>query len=130
MGSSRIVSSGLPPSSITVGVDVRLERRADLPPGLSDAVEFGFVEVAAADHGQDAAGGVVERQQRALRAGILFEAHFCGAVRAQRENLDVADVAGLENVCHLGGGPGDVGLAERGGVAAELQRGDAGVRPT
>ena len=108
------------------GVDVGLEGRADLAHGLRGAVEFGFVEVASADQGLDAAGGVVDGEQRALSAGVLLEADACRAVRAERKNLDVADVAGLENVRELLLRPGDVGLTERGGVAAELQRSDSG----
>jgi hypothetical protein len=63
-----------------------------------------------------------------LRAGILFQADVRRAIRAQRENLDVADIAGLEDLDQLVLGPGDVGLSERGRKFAKLQSRDAGAR--
>ena len=47
---------------------------------------------------------------------------------AKRENLDVADVPGLENVRQFLLRPGDVGLPERGGVASKLHGGDSSSR--
>ena len=79
-GSSSIVSSGLAPLVDHRRVDVRLEGRADLAQRLRGAIEFRFAEIAAADHRFDSAGGIVDRQQRALRAGVLLQAHARCAV--------------------------------------------------
>ena len=49
------------------GVDERLERGARLPMRLNGAVEVAGVEVAAADHRADVAGGGIERDQRRLQ---------------------------------------------------------------
>ena len=76
-------------------VDIRLEGRSHLPQGLRGAVEFGFVEIASANHRLDSAGRVVDGEQCSLRSGILFKTDAGRAVRAERENLDVANVSGL-----------------------------------
>ena len=55
------------------GVDVGLEAGAGLPFGLRGAVELRERVVAAADHGEHVAGGVVHGHDRALRAGVLLE---------------------------------------------------------
>src|ERR1700682_6266248 len=108
------------------GVNVGRERRSDLAHGLGGAIELGFVEVAAADHGLNATGGIVDGDERSLCAGVLLEAYTGGAVRRERENPDVTDVARLQNIRELLLGPGSVGLSEGCGVASKLERGDAG----
>ena len=51
--------------------------------------------VASADHGQHVAAGVVDGQQRALRAGVLLERGAARAALRGRGQADVDDVAGL-----------------------------------
>src|ERR1019366_8241819 len=48
------------------GVDIRLERRPDLAQSLRGAVEFGEVEVTAADHGLDFSGCVIDGDERSF----------------------------------------------------------------
>ncbi len=55
------------------GVDVGFEAGAGLPFGLGGAVELGERVIAAADHGEHIAGGVVHGHQGALRAGVLLQ---------------------------------------------------------
>ena len=56
-----------------VGVNVNLERAAGLPQSLRGAVELRIVEIVAADHGFDFAGGIVDGEQSGLRRRLLFE---------------------------------------------------------
>ena len=57
-------------------IDIDLERAAHLALGLDRAIEFRFAEIVTADHGFDFAGTIVDREQRRLRAGVLFELHL------------------------------------------------------
>ncbi len=68
---------------------------------LGGAVELGDGVVAAADHGEDVAGGVVHGHQGALGAGILLEGGFAGGAFHDPGSViggevDVDDVAGLD----------------------------------
>ncbi len=109
-------------------VNVRFERRPNLAHSLRGAVKFRIVEIAPTHQRFDPSSGVVDRQQRTLRAGILFQADTGRAVRTQRKNPDVANIAGFENVGEFLLRPSHVGLTERGGIFSKLQRGDARAR--
>ncbi len=54
-------------------VDDRLERRAELTLRLHRAIELAALEAASADHREDLAGAVVERDHRAFDLRLLFE---------------------------------------------------------
>jgi hypothetical protein len=71
---------GRRPSFQRVGVDIHLERAADLAEGLRRAVEFGILKTISANHGLDFAGGIVDGEKCALRAGLLFELNAHGIV--------------------------------------------------
>ena len=103
-------------------VDVRLERRSHLAQCLGGAVELGKIEIAPAHHGFDFSRGVINRDQGALHARILFEADSCFAIASQRNNLHVNDVAGQHDVLQLAARPDSVGWYESRRVAAELDR--------
>ena len=74
-------------------VDERLEGRARLAQGLRRAVELALVEGEAADHGVDAAGIRVHRDDGAGDLGHLAQAELA---RLAVERLDIDDVAGAE----------------------------------
>ena len=61
-----------------VGINVHLERTADLAIGLRGAIELGIFETVAANHGFDFAGGVVDGDHRGLRRGLLLELNARG----------------------------------------------------
>ena len=83
------------------GVDVGFEGRPNLPLRLGGAVELRRLEVAAADHREHFAIGVVDGHQRRLRAAVLLQDDVGrGRVRAAY-HLDVHDVAHLREVGSL-----------------------------
>src|SRR5204862_5852548 len=55
------------------GIDVGLERRSHLAQRLGCSVELRQIEIAAADHGFNFTAGVVNGDERALRARILLK---------------------------------------------------------
>src|SRR5579863_5707188 len=77
-------------------IDVRFEAGAGLPFCLCGAVELGERVVAAADHGEHVAGGVVDGQERALGAGVLLEGGAAGATFRYVRKMDIDEVAGLD----------------------------------
>ena len=67
----------------------------DLAQRLRSAIEFGLLKIASADHRLDVAGGVIERQQRALYARLLFQRNARGGA-IQVVDFDVDQIARLK----------------------------------
>jgi len=91
---------------------------------LRGAIEFRFVEIAAADHGLISPVALSMATSAACAPESCSQAHMRYAVGAEPLDLHVAEVAGLEDVLDLFPGPGGVLLGERGAVAGELDRGE------
>ena len=119
MGASRIMSSGVILSwSIAAVYTYGLNDDPTCRCAWVARLNFERSKVAAADHGFHVAGGIVDREQCALRAGILLERDLSGSVGRQRKHFDIDDVAAGENlVTRLVFGPGIVG-AEVGSPSA------------
>ena len=91
------------------GVDVGLEAGAGLALGLRGAVELRERVVAAAHHGENVAGGVVDGEDGALRAGVLLEGGALRAAFARVGEMNVDHVARLdERIAVALAGPGPV----------------------
>src|SRR6185437_3379945 len=71
VGTSALIDRG--------SVDVRLERRSNLPQRLGCAIELGEIKVAPANHGANISGSVVDSQQSSLSSRILLQADLCFA---------------------------------------------------
>ena len=107
------------------GVYVGLKRRSDLAQSLRGAVEFREIEIAAANHGLDFSGRVIDGDERSFGSGVLLQADLRFSVGIEREHFEVDDVARVENVGQLELGPGDIGLRQRGGAPSEMHLGSA-----
>src|SRR5207245_4899695 len=97
-----------------------LERAADLPERLRRPVELGVFEAVAADHRFDLAGGIIDGEQSALWAGLLFELDAHG-VAPQFLNGELRQVADLQQFRRfLAAGPGKITGRKYSAVGADF----------
>ena len=83
-------------------INERLEPRTRLAPGLDDPVVFALKEIKAADQGDDRAVFRVDRHQRTLRFGYLYEEQGFG-----RASHGVDDIPAAQDFRGLRGCPVD-----------------------
>src|SRR5260221_10965583 len=80
-----------------------------------------MVAVTAANHRVDVSGGVVERDETALRSGVLLKRDFGMSVGTERDYFHVRDVAGREYLLRrLALRPRHIFAGDPGSVAREL----------
>src|ERR1700674_4763358 len=106
-----------------VRVNVNFKRAANLAKSLCSAVEFGILKTVAANHGLDFTGGIIDGEQRALRAGLLFELD-ADSIVPQFLNGELSEVADPQKVRRfLAAGPGKIAGRKNRAVRADLDDG-------